>query len=207
MSAQSRISPYPGRAHEKANAMAIASLGKLFGLHPTKVSESKVLEVGCGTGANVISMALLYPEAKFKGVDESEGAIEDARGVAKELGIKNVRFQHASIKNYREKSSYDYVIIPAIYSWMSEDNRDRLFGQIGAALSENGLAFVSYNTFPGWNMGKTVREMMLFHTRQFDDKATKILEARKMFDLAFFLTGIDFPMIPPKFSFGYFSPV
>ena len=64
--------PRTMRVHEKATPMAARRTGCLFGLAPAEVGQSVVLEIGCGAGANLISLGLLYPSAKFKGMDESK---------------------------------------------------------------------------------------------------------------------------------------
>ena len=80
---------YPSRVHEKATPMSMRRIACLFGLVPSEVRESRVLEVGCGAGANIISLALLYPHARFKGIDESGNAIKQARSTARKLQVKN----------------------------------------------------------------------------------------------------------------------
>lgn len=171
---------YPSRVHEKATPMAMRRMGCLFGLVPSRVTESRILEVGCGAGANLISLSLLYPNARFKGIDESGDAITAARRTARELQVKNVNFEKVSLVSHEIKGRYDYIIAPGIYSWISTEARSRLLAQVQIALTDNGLAYFSYNTYPGWNVARTVREMMMFHTRPFEDMATKASEAKKM---------------------------
>ena len=39
-----------------------------------------VLEIGCGTGRNLIKAARAYPEARFYGLDVSREMLDDRRG-------------------------------------------------------------------------------------------------------------------------------
>ena len=50
----------------------------------------------------------------------------------------------------------------------------------GENLSHNGIAYISYNTLPGWNAVKTIRDMMRYHGKNFDDLDEKVFEARRM---------------------------
>ena len=47
-------------------------------------------------------------------------------------------------------------------------------------LFRSGVAFVSYNTLPGWNMVRSIRDMMMYHTRFFADPAIKAQQARAL---------------------------
>jgi len=51
------------------------------------------------------------------------------------------------------------------------------------------VAYISYNTFPGWHGRAMVREMMGFHARQFEDPTTLIAQARAF--LEFMVNSVD----------------
>lgn len=51
----------------------------LLGFHTPHIEHAKVLEIGCGFGGNIISSALIHPNAHFVGVDLSETQIEEAK--------------------------------------------------------------------------------------------------------------------------------
>jgi methyltransferase-like protein len=42
------------------------------------------------------------------------------------------------------------------------------------------VAYVSYNTYPGWNLRSVVREVMKYHTARFEDPETKVYQARQI---------------------------
>ena len=60
---------YSNLVYEKATPTAMHRVAKLFGLSPVAVGQSKVLEVGCGAGTNIVSLALLFPDSQFLGID------------------------------------------------------------------------------------------------------------------------------------------
>jgi methyltransferase-like protein len=49
-------------------------------------------------------------------------------------------------------------------------------------LAPQGIAYVSYNTYPGWHMREMIRDMMIYHTAQFTDSRQKIQQARALID-------------------------
>ena len=48
-----------------------------------------VLEVGCGTGRNLIAAARTWPDARFFGIDISEAMLETARGKVTAAGLSD----------------------------------------------------------------------------------------------------------------------
>jgi methyltransferase-like protein len=49
-------------------------------------------------------------------------------------------------------------------------------------LAPNGLAYISYNTRPGWNMRLTLREMLLYHTSQFEQVDEQLGQMHALFE-------------------------
>jgi S-adenosylmethionine-diacylgycerolhomoserine-N-methlytransferase len=54
---------------------------------------ARILEVGCGTGKNLVNLAVRFPEAKITGIDLSETMLEQARGKTARFG-ERVRLVH-----------------------------------------------------------------------------------------------------------------
>lgn len=68
----------------------------------------EVLEVGCESGYVTAFLAMYFPEAHITAVDRSESAVSVAKERLERLGITNVIFEVADIKNVHEQ--YDTVI-------------------------------------------------------------------------------------------------
>ena len=49
-------------------------------------------------------------------------------------------------------------------------------------LAPHGVAFVSYNTYPGWRMRSMLRDAMIYHANQFADPAQRVQQARALLD-------------------------
>lgn len=93
-----------------------------------------------------------------------------------DLGLGNVRFLRRSIAELPEDlGTFDYLIAHGVYSWVPPEVQEGLLAACRRHLSPGGVAFVSYNTYPGNHLRQMVREMMLFHVRGVDEPA-RVLE-------------------------------
>ena len=69
-----------------------------------------------------------------------------------------------------------------MYSWVPTAVQDKLLSICRHNLAPQGVAYVSYNTYPGWHMRGMIRDMMGYHARQFADITTKLGQARALLD-------------------------
>jgi ubiquinone/menaquinone biosynthesis C-methylase UbiE len=73
---------------------------------------SRVLEAGCGTGAQTVILAGRSPDAEFSSMDVSELSLADAQRRVRRAGYQNVRFLQADIFRLPfEPSSFDHVFV------------------------------------------------------------------------------------------------
>jgi len=173
--------PYPGHPYAQTHPDRLATMATLFGLDAVPPGTSSVLELGCGDGGNLIAMAMHMPAARFVGIDISAPAIARAQRIAAELGLANTRFEAVGIEEYEpERASFDYVIAHGVYSWIAAPLRDRLLAVAAAALSERGVAYVSYNALPGGYPRQALREMLGFALAGVDDPAERMAAARAL---------------------------
>jgi SAM-dependent methyltransferase len=138
----------------------------MFGLSPAPVEQCRVLELGCGNGANLIPMALTLPGSRFAGVDLAAVPIAAAQALAAELDLRNIAFHQLDIMDLDPGfGEFDYIIAHGVYSWVPAAVRDKLMTICRANLAPGGVAFVSYNTFPGCHLRKMMRGMLAYQTR------------------------------------------
>jgi SAM-dependent methyltransferase len=72
----------------------------------------RVLEAGCGTGAQTVHLARKSPDALFTSVDISEDSLAKARKKIEALGFSNVSFLQADIFNLPfEYESFDHIFM------------------------------------------------------------------------------------------------
>ena len=133
---------------------------------PPKIETSRVLELGCASGGNLIPHAVNYPKGQYVGVDLSKTQIDSGLEQVKSLGLKNIELKCCSITDIDESfGKFDYIICHGVISWVPDFVRDKIFEISSKNLSKNGIAYISYNTLPGWNMVRSIRDMMLYHAK------------------------------------------
>lgn len=187
--------PYPDFVHPRTNPDTIAAMARLFGATPpSPLREScRVLELGCGQGGNLISLASLYPDSQFVGIDLSPGHIASGQAMVDQLGLTNIEFRCANLADFAEPSSsedggavFDYILIHGVYSWVAENVRKHVLRICRDHLSLSGVAFISYNTLPGWHAKGMIREIVQYHAAIHPDKPLPSIREAKLFlaDLA-----------------------
>lgn len=73
---------------------------------------SRVLEAGCGVGAQTITLAKNSPGASITSIDISEASVNEAGKKAAEAGITNVKFEQADIFNLPyEPDSFNHIFV------------------------------------------------------------------------------------------------
>ncbi|MBK6395212.1 MAG: class I SAM-dependent methyltransferase [Betaproteobacteria bacterium] len=111
---------------------------------------ARVLEVGCGDGANLLPMAARMPGATFTGCDASALLMRRANDMARGLGLANVEFVEGDLREVAGSlGTFDYVIAHGFYSWVPADVRDAFLALAHGHLAPGGLVYVSYNVLPG----------------------------------------------------------
>jgi SAM-dependent methyltransferase len=129
-------------------------------------------------------MALGLPGGRFHGIDASARAIARGRELVRALGLANATLEVAAIEELEPPPEpFDYVVAHGVYSWVEEPVRDRLLALCGSALSERGIAYVSYNALPGGRLSEALRDMLAFHTAGLADPAERIEGARDLLRL------------------------
>lgn len=175
--------PYDSHPYEQTHPDHLATMATLFGMQPPEVANARVLELGCAAGGNLIPMAVGLPDAKFYGIDLSKRQLEEGWRQIEQLGLSNIELAHRSILDFTDdEGPFDYIICHGVYSWVPRDVQDKIFDICEKNLAGNGVAYISYNTHPGWFLRGMVRRMMCFHARQFDDAKTQIQQARALLD-------------------------
>jgi methyltransferase-like protein len=174
---------YPGHALAQAHPDRLATTATLFGMKPPEVPRCRVLELGCGDGLNLISVALGWPESECVGIDLALAGIAKGCEIIREIGLKNVTLLQRSILDIdRDFGRFDFIIAHGVYSWVPPEVRDKLLGICRENLVDNGVAYVSYNAYPGSRQREMVREMMRYHVAEFTEFHQRVEQARALIE-------------------------
>lgn len=177
--------PYPGMSYPFAHPDRMAVAGRLHGLASPDPARATLLELGAGDGSNLLSLAQLWPEARCIGVDLSGHAIGLARQRAEALGLTNVELHHAPLEALLDPTGpvgplprADYIIAHGLVSWVPPATRQALFELVGRSLSDDGVAMLSFQTWPGYSDVEPLRALMRHHVENVADPAKKVQQAR-----------------------------
>jgi methyltransferase-like protein/SAM-dependent methyltransferase len=177
--------PYPRLAFAHTHPSHLAALAVLLGMTPAR-RHCRVLEIGCASGSNLIPMALEMPESEFVGVDASLRQVAEGQADIAALGLRNVTLLPMDLAAIDASFGlFDYIIVHGVFSWVPAPLRDKILTICQQNLAPAGLAYISYNVYPGWHNRIGLREMLLFHTRHISDPAAK---AREALDFLRFMT-------------------
>ena len=153
----------------------------LVGVSAPNPKTARVLELGATYGGNIISQALFNPDATFVGIELSQEQVEKGNEVIANAGLTNVSLVQSDIASIgSEIGTFDYIIAHGVYSWVDDGVKDALLRLIDEHLAEDGIAYISYNTYPGWHTMDEVRQLMMFSNRdkaQFNHKE-KVLHGK-----------------------------
>ena len=154
---------YVSKAFPNTNINSLQARGRLYGLSPAPLKGARVLELGSSCGGNIIPQALYYPETAFTGIDLSGVQIEHGKELIESIGLTNITLLEKNIMDIDDDfGTFDYIIVHGIWSWVPDMVKDKILSICNRNLSEEGIAFVSYNTYPGWKRLEQLREIMLY---------------------------------------------
>jgi methyltransferase-like protein len=173
--------PYQEHVYVHTHPDRAATFATLLGMPAVSAGSARVLEIGSGMGTNLVAIAQSLPGSHCLGIDRSPRQTAVAQELAQTLGLKNVEFQAMDLMDLDESlGSFDYILCHGLYSWVPPAVRDRLLALCSRHLSPHGVAYISYNTYPGWHLRLMIREMMLFHANPFPDPSQRVRQARAL---------------------------
>lgn len=188
---------YPSRPLSQAHPDKLATAAVLHGLEPPPLTRFRMLELGCGDAANLIPLALEYPDAHFLGIDLAPGPVARGRSVAERLGLRNLELRAADVTAFpADAGQFDYVLAHGLFSWVPEPVRLAILRVYRDHLSPGGVGYLSYNAFPGCRVRQMFWDMFRLHTPESADPAERVRRSRELLD--FLKAGVpaDEPLSP-----------
>lgn len=180
--------PYASALQHQTHPDHLAAIAMLRGLETASPANCRILELGCADGGNVLPAAAELTGSHFTGLDLSPRQIETGRAQVADLGLTNVDLRTGSILDLDASlGTFDFIVCHGVFSWVDHHVQDKILAVCRENLAPNGVAYVSYNTYPAWHLRRMMREILLFHTRGIDDQEER---AARGLEFIRFLSGI-----------------
>lgn len=172
---------YPGYAYAATHPARLEVVGRLFGLDVAPAATCRVLELGCGDGGNALSIAQTLPGATVVGIDAAAAAIARGSELAEAAGLTNVELRAGDFEHLPpDLGSFDYVIAHGVYSWIPPAARVALLDCVRRSLAPAGIAFVSYNAYPGSYLRDMARDVLRYHLRDVETPEARLAGAQEL---------------------------
>jgi methyltransferase-like protein len=171
--------PFPLTAPEN-----LAAVAHLFGLEAPPVATARVLELGCSSAGNLIPFAARTTDAQILGIDLSGVQIDIGRKRIEALGLSNIELREADLSalDAEKLGTFDYIICHGVYSWVPPHVQDAILRICKEHLALKGVAYVSYNVYPGWKAKEIVRDAMMLRGGARATAAERLSYAKGMLD-------------------------
>jgi methyltransferase-like protein len=132
-------------------------------------------------GGNLIAMAQDYPGSRFVGIDASSRQIAEGWKMIDALGLKNIALKHLDILDVaQDLGEFDYIVSHGVYSWVPARVQNKMLEILQRQLAPKGVAYISYNTYPGWHIRGIPRDMMLYRSTHFADANARLEQAKAL---------------------------
>lgn len=171
---------YPAHVFPQMHPSRLAAIGRLHGIPAASPRNCRLLEVGCGDGLQLVTLAMAYPDGEFVGVDLSANAIARGEALRARLGLDNLKLVAADLLRWDAgEAAYDYITAHGFWSWVPDVVRERLLALCEENLADAGIAYVSYNALPGCHLRRMLWDMMKFHVRGTHEPRARTERARE----------------------------
>jgi methyltransferase-like protein len=180
--------PYRSVAFPQTHPCRIGALAALMGLEPAAVGTSRILEIGCASGGNIIPMADQYPQARCLGIDLSSRQVSDGERIIGEARLSNIVLRACDVTQFEpEPGAFDYIICHGVFSWVEPRVQEQILKVCQLGLAPHGVALISYNALPGWHLRGVIRGIMKWRADQFESVTEKLAQSREMLN---FVSGV-----------------
>jgi SAM-dependent methyltransferase len=148
--------PYPAAWHPFVSPAHLACVCAVAGVAWEVGPETPlaIADIGCGTGYSAAVLAAGNPQAQVIGLDYNPAHIAEARSLAAEAGLGNLRFIEADLAEMDSAAldalpEFDLVAAHGLWSWVADPVREGLLRLLGRRVKPGGVVMLSYNALPG----------------------------------------------------------
>ena len=128
---------------------------------PSIATGFRYLELGCGLGRSLTTLAAANPQGEFVGVDVNP---EHTALVERDIaggGLPNARVITAGFGGLpADLGTFEFITLHGVFSWVAPHVREEILALAGRHLAPGGLLLVSYNAMPGWAHLQPIRGIL-----------------------------------------------
>ena len=148
--------------YPQMSPVAMRYAASLNGVSPPRLAKGfRFLELGCGLGRCLTTLAAAHPQGEFVGVDVNP---DHTSAVARDIAagqLGNARIVTADFGHLPDDlGTFDFLALHGVYSWVAPSVREEILGIARERLAPGGLMLVSYNAMPGWAHLQPIRGIL-----------------------------------------------
>jgi methyltransferase-like protein/SAM-dependent methyltransferase len=175
--------PYESYPYPQSHPRRLATIAHLLGMEVPDFRSLKILELGCSSGGNLLPLVEQLAGSPCIGIDGSERQIEQGRTLLQSAGLRNVTLLHEDIRQFDlGRGPFDFIIVHGVYSWVPDDVQRAILNICRHTLAPHGVAYISYNTYPGWRLRGMIRDLMLYRASFFERPDDQLREGMALID-------------------------
>jgi SAM-dependent methyltransferase len=136
----------------------VAALNRVV---PPKATGFRYLELGCGLGRSLTTLAAANPGSEFVGVDinpQHTAAVEKDVAAGRLDNVRVITGDFGKLPG--DLGKYEFITLHGILSWVSPKVRADILALAKERLAPGGLLLVSYNAMPGWAHLQPIRGIL-----------------------------------------------
>ena len=141
--------------------VAIRYVAALNRVAPPRGDRFRYLELGCGLGRSLTTLAAAHPAAEFVGVDINPEHTAIASREIAAGSLANARVITSGFGDLpADLGTFEYVALHGVFSWVAPEVREQILDVARRHLAPGGLLVVSYNSMPGWAHLQPIRGIL-----------------------------------------------
>lgn len=141
--------------------VALRYVAALNRVAPPSGDRFRYLELGCGLGRSLTTLAAACPTAEFVGVDINPEHTAIAAREIEAAKLANARVITSGFGDLpADLGQFEYVALHGVFSWVAPEVREEILDVARRHLAPGGLLVVSYNSMPGWAHLQPIRGIL-----------------------------------------------
>jgi SAM-dependent methyltransferase len=128
---------------------------------PATAGGFRYLELGCGLGRSLTTLAAANPQGQFVGIDINPEHTAFAGNEITAGGLTNARVITSGFDGLpADVGQFEFIVLHGVYSWVSPAIREQILEVLRRHLAPGGLVLASYNALPGWAHLQPIRGIL-----------------------------------------------